>query len=142
LEGGIRVPCLVKLPNQSPKTVSETPLLLMDFYPTLVQLAAGKLEKELPSKPIAIVFGSKDTETKRNMIWMRREGHKYGGGCYYAISDGYYKLLQNNPFSPYQLYDLLEDPLETKPIDLPDKEQYLFKALTKHIQTSGAIPWQ
>jgi arylsulfatase A-like enzyme len=142
LEGGIRVPCLVKLPNQSQKTVSDTPLLLMDFYPTLVQLAAGKIEKELPSKPIPIVFGSKDSEPERNMIWMRREGHKYGGGCYYAISDSRYKLLQNNPFSPYKLYDLLLDPLETKPIDFPDKEQYLFKALTKHIQTSGAIPWQ
>lgn len=142
LEGGIRVPCLVSLPHQAQKTVSDTPLFLMDFSPTFIKLATGKIEKELPSNPIPIVVGAKDTLPERNMIWMRREGNKYRGGCYYAISDGRYKLLQNNPFSPYQLYDLLEDPRETNPIDLPDKELYLFKALTKHIQTSGAIPWQ
>lgn len=142
LEGGIRVPCLVKLPNQSQKIVSDTPLLLMDFCSTLITFAGGKLEKELPSKPIPIVVGSKDNPQNRNMIWMRREGHKYGGRDYYAISEGRYKLLQNNPFSPYQLFDLLEDPQETNPINFPDKELSLFKALTKHIQTSGAIPWQ
>lgn len=142
LEGGIRVPCLVTLPNQLPKSVSDTPLLLMDFSPTLITLAGGKLEKELPSRSISIIVGSKDTVKDRNMIWMRREGNKYGGRGYYAISDGRYKLLQNNPFSPYKLYDLLEDPQETKPINLPDKELFLFKALTKHVQTSGAIPWQ
>lgn len=142
LEGGIRVPCLVSLPNQSPKIVSDTPLLLMDFSPTLLTLAGGKLEKKLPSKPLPIVVGTKDNVQNRNMIWMRREGNKYGGGCYYAISDGRYKLLQNNPFSPYKLYDLLEDPQETTQIELPNKELSLFKALTKHKQTSGAIPWQ
>lgn len=142
LEGGIRVPCLVTLPNQSQKTVSDTPLLLMDFNPTLIKLAGGKLNKELPSRPIPLLVDSKDTVQKRNMIWMRREGHKYGGKDYYAISDGRYKLLQNNPFSPYKLYDLLEDPQETNPINLPAKESTLFKELTKHIQTAGTIPWQ
>jgi arylsulfatase A-like enzyme len=142
LEGGIRVPCLVSLPYQSFKTVSDTPLILMDFSPTFIKLAGGKLDDELPSKLIPIVVGTKDTQLERNMIWMRREGHKYGGKDYFAISDGRYKFLQINPFSPYKLYDLFEDPQETKPIDFPDKEQYLFKALTKHIQTAGAIPWQ
>lgn len=142
LEGGIRVPCLVSLPDQSPKIVSDTPLLLMDFNPTLIKLTGGKTEIELPSKPISIVVDAKDTLMDRNMIWMRREGNKYGGRSYYAISDGRYKLLQNNPLSPYKLFDLFEDPQETKPIDLPAKELTLTKALTKHIQTSGAIPWQ
>ncbi len=142
LEGGIRVPCLVTLPNQTQKIDSDTPLLLMDFSPTLITLSGGKPEKELPSKPISIVVDSKDTLQDRNMIWMRREGNKYGGRAYYAITDGRYKLLQNNPFSSYKLYDLLEDPQENKPIELPNKERSLLKVLTKHIQTSGAIPWQ
>jgi arylsulfatase A-like enzyme len=142
LEGGIRVPCLVKLANHTQKMGNDTPLLLMDFSPTLIKLAGGTVEKELPSRPIPLVASSKIMAQDRNMIWMRREGHKYGGRCYYAISDGRYKLLQNNPFSPYQLFDLLEDPKETTPINLPAKELSLFKELTKHIQTSGAIPWQ
>jgi arylsulfatase A-like enzyme len=142
LEGGIRIPCLVSLPNQSQKKVSDTPLILMDFSPTLIKLAGGDLDKELPSSPIAVVFGSKDIMQNRNMIWMRREGHKYGGRGYYAISDGRYKLLQNEPFLPYKLFDLFEDPHETTPINFATKELSLYKELTKHIQTSGAIPWQ
>lgn len=142
LEGGIRVPCLVKLPNQTQKMVSDAPLLLMDFAPTLINLAGGTIEKELPSRPIPLLAGSEAMAQDRNMIWMRREGNKYGGKDYYAISDGRYKLLQNNPFSPYQLFDLLKAPLETKPINFPAKELFLLKELTKHIQTAGAIPWQ
>lgn len=142
LEGGIRVPCLVSHPNMPQKTVSDIPLLLMDFCPTLIKLAGGKLQKELPSRPISMVVGCKGTVQDRNMIWMRREGHKFGGRAYYAISDGRYKLLQNNPFSPYKLFDLFNDPEETAPINFPNKEQTLIKELTKHIQTSGSIPWQ
>jgi arylsulfatase A-like enzyme len=142
LEGGIRVPCLVTLPNQTQKMASDAPLLLMDFYPTLIKLAGGTVEKEVPSRAIPLAVGSKDITQDRNMIWMRREGNKYGGKDYYAISDGRYKLLQNNPFSPYQLFDLLEDPKEITPIKLPAKELILSKELTKHIQTAGAIPWQ
>lgn len=142
LDGGIRVPCLVSLPNKPKKIISDTPLLLMDFFPTLTEFAGGKLDKELPSRPISIIDGSMDIEQNRYMIWMRREGHKFGGRAYYAISDGRYKLMQNNPFSAYTLFDLYEDPQETTPIYLPDKELSLLKELTKHIQTSGSIPWQ
>jgi arylsulfatase A-like enzyme len=142
LEGGIRVPCLVTLPNQKRKIESDAPFLLMDFNPTLITLAGGTVEKELPSRPISIMAGSEAIVQDRNMIWMRREGNKYGGKDYYAISDGRYKLLQNNPFLPYQLFDLLQDPHETTPINLPAKELILSKELTKHIQTAGAIPWQ
>ena len=76
------------------------------------------------------------------MIWMRREGHKFGGRIYYAISDGTYKLVQKNPFTPYQLFNLLEDPTEKIPLNFPEKFNFLKKALAKHLQESGKIPWQ
>ncbi|GAA4818096.1 sulfatase-like hydrolase/transferase [Litoribaculum gwangyangense] len=143
LEGGIRVPCLVKLPNQSQNEVVNTPLILMDFYPTILELAGFNKKLDLPSRPIPILTSPQEPiNANRSLIWMRREGHKYGGRSYYAITDGRYKLLQNDPFSSYKLFDLLEDPLETKPINLKTKEESLFKELTKHIQTSGSIPWQ
>lgn len=45
LEGGIRIPFIVKLPNNSGAVVSNHPLLLMDFFPTLVKLAGGEINK-------------------------------------------------------------------------------------------------
>ena len=141
-EGGIRVPCIVKIPSSSQIKQSEEPLLLMDFQPSLIKMAGGKIDKNLPSELIVDLFDLPRNNTSRNMIWMRREGHKFGGRIYYAISDGRYKLLQRNPFSGYELFDLINDINETSPIKLPKVKMALKKALTKHIQTSGKIQWQ
>jgi len=140
LEGGIRIPCLVTLPQMKEKVESDSPILLMDFYPTLIKLAGGESKESLPSKFIG-ELNLPVQDTFRKMIWMRREGHVFGGRAYYAISDGRYKLLQANPFTPYELFDVLNDPQEATPIHDIDKEQSLLKELTKHIQTSGSIPW-
>jgi arylsulfatase A-like enzyme len=144
LEGGIRVPCLVKLPMVAEEKVIDEPLLLMDFYPSIIQLAGGKKEEELPSEVIPEICNDARFVDKkvRDMVWMRREGHKFGGRIYYAISDGKYKLLQRNPFSEYELFDLSMDPSETKPLQRPKMKRELQKKLTQHIQNSGGIPWQ
>lgn len=140
-EGGIRVPCIVKTLSSTQIKQSEKPFLLMDFYPSLIKMADGKIDKNLPSELIIDLFDLPKNKT-RNMIWMRREGHKFGGQIYYAISDGRYKLLQRNPFSNYELFDLINDPNETSPIKLPKVKMALKKTLTKHIQASGKVQWQ
>lgn len=142
LEGGIRVPCLVKLPNVSDKKIADQPILLMDFFPTLIKFAGREPSQELPSIVINALFNLPNNYPLRNRIWMRREGNKFGGRAYYAISNGAYKLLQRNPFSDYELFDLSKDPNETTPIHLPLIALPLFQALTKHIQNSGKVSWQ
>jgi arylsulfatase A-like enzyme len=141
-EGGIRVPCLVAMPNQHQKDNTDHPILLMDFYPTIIQWAGGTADNTLPSKPILTTDNHTSLNKPRHMVWMRREGHKFGGQIYYAISDGKYKLLQKDPFSPYLLFDLHSDPFECQPIEANDKKRALMNVLTKHIQHSGQIPWQ
>jgi arylsulfatase A-like enzyme len=74
---------------------------------------------------------------------MRREGGNYGGLCYYAIRDEDYKLVQNTPFEPMQLFNIKEDPLEQQPLDQnPKKFRELQNKLSQHIRASGKIPWQ
>ncbi len=141
-EGGVRVPCIVKLPSVTTKSTIDEPLLLMDFYPTLIKLAGGANNLDLPSRTINTLFNLPSNITNRNMVWMRREGNKYGGQSYYAISDGTYKLTQKDPFSEYKLFNLTTDPEEDTPINVPVNEHPLWKELTKHIQNSGKIPWQ
>ena len=142
LEGGIRVPCIVRLPNASNSKENDSPLLLMDFFPTLIKFAGGEPQYGLPATVINQLYGHPINNTSRTMIWMRREGHIFGGRAYYAISNGNYKLLQRNPFSEYELFDISQDPYETTPLNLSEIKQSLKKALTKHIQNSGKIPWQ
>ncbi len=62
---------------------------------------------------------------------------------YYAARYGDFKILHNSPFESMQLFDLADDPGENHPLG-EDHEMYqkLFKALQRHIQKSGAVPWQ
>lgn len=141
-EGGIRIPCIVKSSKSYKIKESNNPILLMDYFPTLVTLAGGKPNLDLPSQTINELINNSSSNDNRIMVWMRREGHKFGGRAYYAISDGQFKLLQKDPFSEYELYNLINDPNESSPLNNLDVEQNLKKLLTKHIQTSGRISWQ
>lgn len=143
LEGGIRIPCIVKWSNVIKPGVVNDPIMLMDFYPTLVNISREFNDYNLPSKNILPLL--KDEELSydsRFMVWIRREGHVFGGRDFYAISNGRFKLLQNSPFEPYKLYDLEKDPFEENPIENKEVKSLLLKKLTKHIQVSGNIPWQ
>jgi arylsulfatase A-like enzyme len=142
LEGGIRIPCVVKLPDSNEHKLVNKPLLLMDFFPTLIQYAGGNSSYNLPSKSISFQFTNESQTSPRTMIWVRREGHKFSGQDYYAISNGQYKLLQRNPFSEYELFDLKFDYKESQPIENVEMKNILQKQLTKHIQKSGLTPWQ
>jgi hypothetical protein len=88
-------------------------------------------------------MGKGQPDEDRFLFWVRREGGNYGGHACYAARQGDFKLLQNSPFAPLEIYNLAEDPKETKPLDrkhpMYDK---LFTALQHHITQSGAIPWQ
>lgn len=132
LEGGIRVPCIVSWPDQLRSGKNDSSAILMNFYHGLPEVVTGK-------SPAEEILSITDQKIK---VWVRREGHKFGGRAYYAISDGRYKLLQNGPFEKYKLYDLQTDPKESQPITNEKIRKYLFDKLTAHIQKSGKISWQ
>lgn len=127
LEGGIRIPCVVSWPDRITQGEEHRPLLLMDFYRMIPQWVTDQ--------EISLI-------QREDMVWVRREGHRFGGRAYYAISDGRYKLLQNGPFEPYQLFDLSVDSLESQPIQNMEVRKRLMQSLTQHIKQAGSIPWQ
>jgi arylsulfatase A-like enzyme len=75
----------------------------------------------------------------------RREGGmKHGGNSYEALIRGDWKILRNDPFSPYELYHIGNDPQETKNLATTNREKFeeLATAIRHHIQRGGATPWQ
>lgn len=68
----------------------------------------------------------------------------YGGKTIEAFQRGDWKLLQDSPFSPLELYNLKTDPYETA--DLAEKRKDIVRdlnaGLRKQIQKSGSVPWQ
>ena len=68
----------------------------------------------------------------------------YGGKSYEALIQGRWKLMQNNPFSPLELYDLKDDPQETTDLSQTRKDivRTLSESLRRQIQAGGRVPWQ
>ena len=146
LEGGIKVPVVVVWKDQIKAGSSTDQLaLLMDFFPTLANIAGAHVEHKINGINLTTVLkGSAPIQTDRTVYWMRREGGQHNGLAYYAARKGNFKILQNNPFEPFKGYDLEKDPLEKNPINTKENEIFknLKSSLQEHIRASGKIPWQ
>ncbi len=124
---------------------SDRVALIMDLFPTICEAAGVPIEHEIDGRSILpILTGKAQPEEERILFWVRREGGpQYGGRAYYAARQGDFKLLQNSPFEPMELYNLKDDPKEQKPLGRKHPMyNKLFTALQSHITQAGAVPWQ
>jgi len=145
-EGGIRVPMCAAWPGRiKAGSGSNRIALTMDLFPTLCEAVGVRVEHEIDGRSILpTLIGNSQHEEDRILFWVRREGgNRYGGRAYYAARQGDFKLLQNSPFEPLELYHIRDDPREEKPLDRKHPMySKLFTALQSHITKSGAVPWQ
>jgi arylsulfatase A-like enzyme len=146
-EGGLKVPMCVVWPDHvQPET--ETPLaaMSMDILPTLFQTANIAVPEDLDGRSfLPTVLGDTQPALRTQWLFTRREGGlRYGGKTIEAIRDGDWKLLQNSPFEPLELYNLSTDPLEKTNVAVQNRPvvNRLNSALRLHLQRSGAVPWQ
>jgi arylsulfatase A-like enzyme len=125
--------------------VSQQVDLSMDIFPTLAELAGVKIEHRIEGRSfLPTLKGMAMNEADRVLYFTRREGGPYGGKAYHAIRQGDWKLLQNSPYQPMELYNLKEDPLEKNDLakSNPDVYKKLNGLLMQHIQEGGKVPWQ
>jgi arylsulfatase A-like enzyme len=121
---------------------SETPVLslTMDLLPTFLDIAGSPVIHAIDGISLWPYINGEDPGTSdRVVFWVRREGGRYGGQAYYAARKGPYKILQNSPYEPYQLFNLEDDPFEQSPLDtnLPVFNE-LRNHLSQHIRRAGA----
>ncbi len=144
-EGGIKVPaCFVWKEEIKSGTVCENFALTMDIFPTLCEMIGCNLPYEVNGMSIYRSLLGKDQVTDNRVVYfMRREGGIYKGDCYYAVRQGQYKMEQNTPFEPLQLYNLETDPQEQIPLK-PNTEKFkeLEYRLSQHIEEANQIPWK
>lgn len=146
-EGGLRVPTVFSWPGIiEPGSVSEQVNLSMDIFPTLADIAGVKLEHGVNGRSfLPTLMGRLMEEKERPLYFVRREGGtRYGGKAYHALRLGDWKLLQNNPYQPMELYNLKEDPREENNVIEQNQKTYqkLNALLMYHIQEGGKTPWQ
>jgi arylsulfatase A-like enzyme len=146
-DGGLRVPFMVRWPGQI-KAGTRNPYagLVFDLFPTFIELAGGKPSAELDAVSLVPqLLGTASDTPPRDLYFVRREGGPaYGGKSYEALIRGDWKLLQNNPWSPLELYNLRTDPQETNNVakQAPKVFKELSESLRQHIQRGGQTPWQ
>ena len=146
-DGGLRVPFIVRYPEQiKAASRSDYQGLTFDLFPTFLQLAEAEIPNDCDAMTLLnILQGKQPQNSDRTMYFVRREGNAaYAGHAYHAIIKGKWKLLQNDPFSPLELYDLENDPQESKnQIQTHPKIANSLKlALARHIQSGGRVAWQ
>ena len=118
----------------------------MDLLPTLCEIAGIEVSPDVDGISLLPTLQGKPQQTDdRDLFFHRREGGDgFGGLTIQALRRGPWKLLQNSPFEPLELYNLEADPLETNNLAASDRDKFrqLSTRLRAHIQRGGAVPWQ
>ena len=108
-EGGLRVPGIVEWPARIIPRVTGYPAGTVDIFPTLaeiVSLPADAMLQPQDGTSLLPLFSENLTERKKPLAF-RHDGRP-------ALIDNDHKLVQPKRGGAYELYDLAEDPNETK----------------------------
>jgi arylsulfatase A-like enzyme len=144
-EGGLRVPLLVKAPGVTrPGTVCDTPVITMDFFPTLLELAAA--EKSASRTAVdgvsfaPLLRGEKQTPHSE-LFW--HYPHYWNGGRvspYSVARVGDWKLIRSYETGTEELYDLKNDLSEQTNLAAsnPARRRELGARLDAWLQVVGA----
>ena len=145
-DGGLRVPFAARWPDHiAAGSRSDHVGLVYDIFPTFLEIAGAKPSEDLNARSLLSAFEGKARPHNEPLYFVRREGNRdYQGKAYHAVIKGDWKLLQNNPFSPLELYNIAEDPQETTDLAGKNKEKFdeLATILRAQIQEGGKTPWQ
>jgi arylsulfatase A-like enzyme len=145
-DGGLRVPFMARWPGLiQPGSQSDHAGLVFDVFPTFLELAGRQPPTGLDAVSLVPILKGGRSRLPRDLYFIRREGGpQYCGKSYEALIRGDWKLLQNDPFSPLELYNLRTDPQERANLAAanPRKVNELAAAIRAHLQRGGKTPWQ
>ena len=119
-EGGIRVPLIVRWPDQVPKgTVSSIPTVNTDFFPTLMEAVGMAPDPRQPLDGVSVLANWRNPDAKQRreqLAWHYPldAPHFLGGVSGGAIRVGDWKLIENFDTGDDELYWLADDVSETR----------------------------
>lgn len=143
-EGGIRVPLIVRWPGRiEPASICTTPVISMDYYPTLLNIAGipVSLEETIDGESLLPLWEQTGILQRTSLFfhypnYAFHRGNRLGG----AIREGDYKLIKNYDDGSVELYNLAQDIGEKTDISnaKPGMAQKMKARLEQWLQDSGA----
>jgi arylsulfatase A len=126
-EGGVRVPLAIRWPGVvKPGTVSDTPVIGCDFFPTFAEIAGVKsFDHAIDGVSLVSLLRGGPAPSRDALFWHYPHYHRFNYQPSGAIHVGDYKLIEWYERSltggphPVSLFNLKNDPGETK--DLADQ---------------------
>jgi arylsulfatase A-like enzyme len=136
-EGGVREPTIIRAPGVTkPGSVSDQPIVSMDFFPTMLELAGLPLKPNLHADGRSLLPELTDKKGKeRALYWHYPHYHGSNWKPGASIRDGDWKLIKFYDQAKVELYNLKKDPSEKK--DLAKKNSTKAKELENKL-----IAWQ
>jgi arylsulfatase A-like enzyme len=119
LEGGLRIPSVVRWPGRIPRgLVGDQTMIHLDWLPTLTAAAGTAPDPRFPSDGINLlpVLGGEAKASQRTLYW------RYKSNAQRAIRMGDYKALKIGANS--YLFNVVEDPMERANLKLRMPEVY------------------
>ena len=143
-EGGIRVPLIIRWPGKiKPKTLDETPVILTDLYPTILEVSGidSNVNYPVDGKNLLPLLKERKKLNNRSLFWHYpnfafHRDNRLGS----AIREGDYKLLHFYDNDSIELYNLRKDISETNDLsrELPQLALKLKNKLESLLKESGA----
>lgn len=117
-EGGVRIPTIIYSPKHQFKNKEvDEPIISMDYYPTLMDLAGlynPKVKSQtMDGKSLLSLMEGNEKEPREAIYWHYPHYHQEGGVPYSSILMDDWKLIQNFETNSMELYNLDQDISET-----------------------------
>lgn len=133
-EGGIREPMIIKWPHVTkPGSVCPVPVISMDFYPTMLEIAGLPLESKqhVDGVSLAPLLRGEKSFPQRPLFWHYPHYGNQGGSPGAAVRFGDWKLIEFFEDSHVELYNIKKDISESNDLakTMPDKVKELRQML-------------
>ena len=115
-EGGVREPTIIRAPGiTQPGSVSHKPMVSMDFFPTMLDLAGLPAQPKLHADGQSLLSQLRGNETgHRTLYWHYPHYHGSSWKPGASIRDGDWKLIEFYHHDKVELYNLANDIGEQK----------------------------
>lgn len=113
-EGGIKVPFFVKSPNFSARIDTQSVVMLMDVFPTMIDWVLNKKVADIDGESFLPVLKNKEIWDNRTVYWHASHARPQNTGESKSsvVRIGRWKLMEFYEKGVMELYNLKDDPYE------------------------------